>query len=152
RRDILIFLRKQPRSKLEQGHLAAEIFEDRRQLAASGRSTDDRDAGRQLLEGPDIVVGQAELGSRNRQQAPLSTHSDDDLVCLPCSSVCNLHRMLIEEVCWSNSFDKLNTPAAYIFGHVLFLVGVARDPPSIGQDGGQIDGRAFPLQAEGLPG
>src|SRR5437763_1486057 len=49
-RDILIFLGKKPRGKLEQVHLAAEILEDRRQLAAGGCSTNNRYARGQLLE------------------------------------------------------------------------------------------------------
>ena len=49
-RDILIFLWKKPGSKLKQVYLAAEILKDRRQLAASGCATDNRDAGWQLCE------------------------------------------------------------------------------------------------------
>jgi hypothetical protein len=62
--DILIFPGKKPRGKLEQVYLATEIFEDRRQLAASGRATDNRHAGRQLLERPDVAIRQAQFGSR----------------------------------------------------------------------------------------
>jgi hypothetical protein len=62
----------------------------------------------------------------------MPTHSDDDLVCLPRSSVGNLHRMLIEKMCRTHSFDQLDTGTAYIFCQVFFLVSILRYPLGIG--------------------
>ena len=62
----------------------------------------------------------------------MPTDSDDDLVCLPRSSAGNLHRVLIEKMCRTHSFDQLDTGTTDIFCHVFFLVSILRYPFGIG--------------------
>jgi hypothetical protein len=62
----------------------------------------------------------------------MPTRSDDDRVCLPCASVGNPHRLLIEKMSRAHSFDQLDTAPAKIVCQVFFLVGIVGDPLGIG--------------------
>jgi len=82
----------------------------------------------------------------------MSANSNDEPIGLPASTISHSHCLLVEKLCGSNSFDKLDTSTAYILVYVFFLVGVVCDTLGIRQDSSQIDAGSYSLQTKGLPG
>ena len=103
-RDVLVRSRHDPRRVLEQRDLAAEVGQDRGELAAGVRRPDDADPVGQGAQAAHVLEGQAQLGTRDRKPRGPPADGDDHPVGTPDAAV---HR---PRPCWRRGSGRRRPP------------------------------------------
>jgi hypothetical protein len=150
-RDILVRARDDPRGVFDERAPAAEVGQDRGELAARVGRTDHADPAGQGGQAAYVLVGEAELGAGDRQPPGAPADGDDHPVGVPGPAVTRGDGVGVEEARVSGLFGEVDPHRAYVLGDAPALVGVVRDPLGIGQRGGEVHLGSRPAQAERLP-
>ena len=148
----VVGVRDEPRRGLDQGDLDAEVSEDRGELAAGVRATDDGRRRRQRRDAAQILVGQRELGSRDRQPPGVTADGDDEGVSHELAPVRDPDRMRVDERGTPDLVEQLDPAAAQRVRESLLIVHVVGDAPRACERRGDVKLRAGASQAETLPG
>ena len=140
-----------PGRVLDERDLAAEVGQDRRELAAGVGRADDADPVGQGGQAAQVLIGQAELGSGDRQSPGLTADGDDDPIRSPRAAVGRGDRVGVDEPGVAGLFDEVDPGGADVVGDALAFIEVGGHPLGIGQGGGDVDLGPWPAQTERFP-
>jgi hypothetical protein len=150
--DVLVRVRDKAGRRLDEGDLGAEVGQDRGELAAGIGATDHRHRRGQRGEAANVLIGQRELGTRDRQPTGMPADRDDDGVPAEGAPVGGSHRVRVDEPGRSCVLDQVDPLATDDFGQSPLLVRVAGDPVGVGERGGDVDLRDIAPHAKLPPG
>ena len=150
-RDVDIGSRDDPRRVLHERHPAAEVRQDRRQLAPRVGRPDDADRVGQGGQAAQVLIGQADLGSGDGQSTGLTADRDDDAIRSPRAAISRGDGSGVHEPCVARLFDEVDTGGADVVGDALAFIEIRGHALRIGQGGCDVDLRPWPAQTEGFP-
>src|SRR6185437_5549067 len=141
----------EPGAGFDEPDMGSQVGEDRGDLAAGVGSADDRDLLRKGFESPDVFIAECEIAARDRQRGRAAADRDDDAVRVPAAAVRGAHGVRAGEPDGAKVLVQVDPVVAQVAGDVLLVVGVARDPGTVGQDRFEVGDRPGAFQAEALP-
>ena len=150
-RDVDIGSRHDPGRVLDERYVAAEVRQDRRELAARVGRPDDADPVGQGVQAAQVLVGQAELGPRDRQSPGPAADGDDHPIRSPRAAVGRGDRVGVDEPGVAGLFDEVDPGGADVVGDALAFMEVAGHPLGVGQGSGEVDLGPWPAQTERFP-
>ena len=150
-RDVDIGSRHDPGRVLDERDFAAEVRQDRRELAARVGRPDDADPVGQGGQAAQVLVGQAELGPADRQSPGLAADGDDHPIRSPLAAVGRGDRVGVDEPGVAGLFDEVDPDGADMVGDALAFIEVAGHPLGVGQGSGEVDLGPWPAQTERFP-
>lgn len=104
-----------------------------------------------MMEGPQISVGECELGAGDRQPAGASTDGNHDGASVEIATVGNRDRVRVGKYCRTAIVDEVDPPARERVSQSSLIMHMISDPLGTCQGGGDIDLRSRAPQPEPLP-
>ena len=150
-RDVDIGSLHDPGRVLDEGDFAAEVRQDRRQLAARVGGPDDANPVGQGVQAAQVLVGQAELGPADRQSPSLAADGDDHSIRSPRAAVGRADRVGVDEPGVAGLFNEVDPDGADVVGDALAFIEVAGHPLGVGQGSGEVDYGPWPAETERFP-
>jgi hypothetical protein len=125
--------RQDPRTSLEQADVAAEVGQDRGELATGVRGADDNGPPGQGTEASYVLEGEGKVDAWDRWPRGPTSDCDNDAVRLPCATVGRLQVVVIEELGIAGLLDHDHALRADVVAYAPVLMGVVGDASGIGE-------------------
>ena len=143
--------RNEHRPRFEQGHGGPQVLEDRGDLAAGVGPADHRDPFREGGQGRNVLVGERQVSTGDRQPGRVAADGQDYPVRGPGTRTRRGHRMRVGEAGRAAILDQIDAMPPEMAGQVFLVVGVAGHPIGVGHHDRQVGHRPGTFQAENGP-
>ena len=150
-RDVLVGAWHDPGGVFQQRDVAAEIGQDRSELAAGVGGPDDADTLRERLEVAHVFEREAQFGTGDRQTGGPPTDGDDHPVGTPGATIRRADGVGVEELDIARLLDHGDARIPDAIGDPSAIVGVVGHPLGVGQCGRHVHLGPWSAQTERLP-
>ena len=150
-RNVDIGSRHDPGRVLDERDFAAEVRQDRRELAAGVGCPDDADPVGQGGQAAHVLIGQAELGPGDRQSPSPAADSDDHPISGPFAAIGRGDSVGVDEPGVAGLFDEIDAGGADVIGEPFAFIQIVGHPLGVGEGGAEVDLGPWPVQTERLP-